>query len=190
VREGSVGAGTGTAAYGFKGGVGTSSRLVLCADKSFTLGAFVVTNMGKPSQLTIRGISVDKKLHEDAESPKLGGSIIMLLATDAPLSANQLRRVAARATHGLARTGTCTNNTSGDISLAFSTARRIPAFSEQPVLTLPQLSDNNIDVFFAAAADAVEESILNAMFKAETVVGRDGNILRALPLDKVKALLR
>ncbi len=113
----------------------------------------------------------------------------MVLATDAPLSASQLRRVAARATHGLARTGTCSNNTSGDICLAFSTTRRIAAFADEPVAMLPELADSNIDALFTAVADVIEESILNAMFMAQTIVGRDGNTLHALPLDKVKAML-
>ncbi|MBI4832936.1 MAG: P1 family peptidase [Candidatus Lindowbacteria bacterium] len=189
VTEGSVGAGTGTAAYGFKGGVGTSSRIVLCGDQGFTVGALVVTNMGKPEQLKIGGVPVGRKLIEQGIGPALGGSIIMVLATDAPLSVNQLRRVAARATHGLARTGSYSGNTSGDIVLAFSIARRIPLLPEQPVLAFSQLADNHIDSFFTAAADAIEESILNAMFMAETVVGRNGHTLHALPLDKVKALL-
>jgi D-aminopeptidase len=189
VAEGSVGAGTGTAAYGYKGGVGTSSRVVSVGARSFILGALVVTNMGKPDQLTICGVPVGRRLLEEPAEPKLGGSIIMVLATNAPLTANQLRRVAARATNGLARTGSCTGNTSGDIALAFSTARRIPAFPEDAVLTLPELADIYIDGFFVAAADAIEESILNAMFMAETVTGRDGNTLRALPLDSVKILI-
>ncbi|MBI5116121.1 P1 family peptidase [Candidatus Poribacteria bacterium] len=190
VTEGSVGAGTGTAAYGFKGGVGTSSRIVSCGEQRFTVGALVVTNMGKPDQLRICGKPVGKKLMEQGVDPALGGSIIMVLATNAPLSSNQLRRVAARATHGLARTGSYSGNTSGDIVLAFSTARRMPLLPEQPILTLPEVSDNHIDMFFTAAADAIEESILNAMFMAETLIGRDGNTLCALPLDKVKPLLK
>jgi D-aminopeptidase len=189
VNEGSVGAGAGTAAYGYKGGVGTSSRIVSVGDRSYMLGALVVTNMGRQEELTIYGVHVGKLLKDEEAKATLGGSIIMVLATDAPLSALQLRRVAARATNGLARTGTRTGNTSGDIVLAFSTSRRIPACPEEPVLSLPELSDMHIDGFFTAAAEAVEESILNAMFMAETVVGRDGNILRALPVEKVKLLL-
>ena len=191
VSEGAVGAGTGTAAYGYKGGVGTSSRVVTCDGQSFTLGALVVTNMGRRVELTICGVPVGKKLNEEqSEAPELGGSIIMVLATDAPMSQNQLRRVAVRATHGLARTGTFSADNSGDIALAFSTGRCIPAAPGQPVVTLPELAAPHIDAFFAATPDVVEESILNAMFMAETVVGRDGNRLRALPLDRVKALLQ
>ncbi|GAB4330042.1 MAG: P1 family peptidase [Candidatus Abyssubacteria bacterium] len=189
VNEGSVGAGTGTAAYGYKGGVGTASRLISIRDCAYTLGALVVTNMGQQDELTICGVHVGKLLHDEEAKSTLGGSIIMILATDAPLSALQLRRVAARATNGLARTGTRTGNTSGDIALAFSTARRIPALPEKPILSLPELSDMYIDAFFTAAAEAVEESILNAMFMAETVEGRDNNVLHALPLEKLKPLL-
>jgi D-aminopeptidase len=190
VEEGSVGAGLGTAAYGFKGGVGTSSRAIQFDNQRYVLGALVVTNMGRKNQLSIRGVPVGKML-EQAEPPQqVGGSIIFILATDAPLSANQLRRLAGRATHGLARTGASSNHTSGDIVIAFSTARRIPAVSDHAVLELPELADFNfIDSFFIAAADAIEESILNAMFMAETVVGRDGNTLHALPLERVRELL-
>lgn len=190
VAEGVVGAGTGTSAYGYKGGVGTSSRAIECDGKSFTLGALVVTNMGSRADLTIRGVPVGKILPEpeiDVKDP--GGSIIMVLATDAPLSGTQLRRVAARATHGLARTGSYSANSSGDIVLAFSTTRRIPMAPENPVIELPELAGTHINQFFAAAADVIEESILNAMFMAATTVGRDGNRLHALPLDDVKRLL-
>lgn len=190
VGEGAVGAGTGTSAYGYKGGVGTSSRVVSCDGESFTLGALVVTNMGARAELTICGVPVGKKLKEEkAALGDPGGSIIMIIATDAPLSATQLRRVAVRATHGLARTGSYSADNSGDIVLAFSTTRRIPSAPETVVLELPELAGTHINQFFAATADTVEESILNAMFMADTVIGRDGNRLRALPLDRVKAML-
>lgn len=191
VLEGAVGAGTGTSAYQFKGGAGTSSRIISCGERRFTLGALVVTNMGRREEFTICGAPVGKRLEqpEDIPSPTIGGSIIMILATDAPLSASQLRRVAGRATHGLARTGSPSGNTSGDIALAFSTARRIPAFPESPDLDLPEFADNHIDPFFTGAAEAIEEAILNAMFMAGTVTGRDGNTLHALPLEKVRNLI-
>ena len=190
VAEGVVGAGTGTSAYGYKGGVGTSSRALDCDGESFTLGTLVVTNMGGRADLTICGVPVGKKLKAaklDVKDP--GGSIIMVIATDAPLSETQLRRVAARATHGLARTGTYSADNSGDIVLAFSTTRRIPMAPGDAVFELRELANNHINSFFAASADAIEESILNAMFMAETTIGRDGNRLRALPLDKLKNLL-
>ena len=146
--------------------------------------------MGTRAELTICGVPVGKKLKADKSEVKdPGGSIIMVIATDAPLSDTQLRRVAARATHGLARTGSCSADGSGDIALAFSTERRIPAAPEKAVFERRELAGVHINSFFAAAADTIEESILNAMFMAETVVGRDGNRLRALPLDEVKALL-
>jgi D-aminopeptidase len=146
--------------------------------------------MGRKNQLLMKGTPVGKLLEEEEREQTVGGSIIFILATDAPLSANQLRRLAVRATHGLARTGASSNHTSGDIALAFSTARRIPALSEQPVSMLPELAEAGfIDPFFVAAADAVEESILNAMFMAESVTGRDGNTLHALPLEKIRKLI-
>ena len=187
VTEGCVGAGTGMAAYGYKGGVGTSSRIITCDEESFVLGALVITNMGKKGELVFRGVPIDKNNAADKEPP---GSLIMVLATDAPLSQNQLRRVAVRATHGLARTGTISADSSGDIVLAFSTTRRIPMASEHAVFQLFELAGNHIDAFFAAAADVIEESILNAICMAETMTGRDGNTLHALPLDKIKSMLR
>jgi D-aminopeptidase len=190
VAEGAVGTGTGTSAYGYKGGVGTSSRAIECDGAHFTLGALVVTNMGGRADLTVFGVPVGKKLKAEKAAVKdPGGSIIMVLATDAPLSETQLRRVAVRATHGLARTGSYSADNSGDIALAFSTTRRIPMAPESVVIELPELAGTHINKFFAAAADVVEESILNAMFMAETTVGRDGNRLRALPLDDMKRLL-
>jgi D-aminopeptidase len=190
VDEGCVGAGTGTSAYGYKGGVGTSSRVISCEDKTFTLGALVVTNMGRRVELTIRGVPVGKKLlDENSKMEEPPGSIIMVLATDAPLSGNQLRRVAVRATHGMARTGSISADNSGDIVLAFSTTRQIPLAPEQAVFQLSELAGTHMNAFFAAASDVIEESILNAMFMAETMIGRDGNQLRALPLDRVKELL-
>lgn len=190
VGEGAVGAGTGTSAYGYKGGVGAASRVISCEGLEFALGALVVTNMGGRVDLTIRGVRVGKKLKEEKSAMKdPGGSIIMVLSTDAPLSETQLRRVAARATHGLARTGSYSADNSGDIALAFSTTRRIPAAPGGAVFELQELANAHINSFFAAAADTIEESILNAMFMADTVVGRDGNRLRALPLEKVKGLL-
>lgn len=190
VAEGAVGGGTGTSAYGYKGGVGTSSRAIECEGESFTLGALVVTNMGGRADLTIKGVRVGKKLKDEKAVVKdPGGSIIMVIATDAPLSETQLRRVAARATHGLARTGSYSADNSGDIVLAFSTTRRIPIAPGSATFELRELANIHINSFFAAAADAIEESILNAMFMAETTIGRDGNRLRALPLDKVKYLL-
>ncbi len=191
VREGGVGAGTGTSAYGYKGGVGTSSRAISCEGQRFTLGALVVTNMGTRADLTIRGVRVGKKLKAEKSGVRdPGGSIIMIIATDAPLSETQLRRVAVRATHGLARTGTYSADNSGDIALAFSTSRRLPMAPDKAVFELPELAGVHINPFFEAAAAVIEESILNAMFMAETTIGRDGNRLRALPLDKVKDLLK
>ena len=191
VGEGAVGAGTGTSAYGYKGGVGTSSRMISCEGHDFTLGTLVVTNMGSRMDITIRGVRVGKKLKAEKSGVKdPGGSIIMIIATDAPLSETQLRRVAVRATHGLARTGAYSADNSGDIVLAFSTSRRIPAAPERAVFDQPELAGVHINPFFTAAADTIEESILNAMFMAETVVGRDGNRLRALPLDRVKDMLK
>ncbi len=190
VAEGAVGAGTGTSAFGYKGGVGASSRVIECEGRAFTLGALVVTNMGGRVDLTIRGVRVGVKLKEEKSAVKdPGGSIIMVLATDAPLSETQLRRIATRATHGLARTGAYSADNSGDIVLAFSTTRRISMAPGGAVFELDELANTHINSFFASTTDVIEESILNAMFMADTMIGRDGNRLRALPLDKVRSLL-
>ena len=153
VGEGCVGAGTGTSAYGYKGGVGTSSRIIACEGKSFMLGALVVTNMGRRVELTIGGVPVGKKLKEQkAAGQEPPGSIIMVLATDAPLSENQLRRIAVRATHGLARTGSISADNSGDIVLAFSTTRRIPIAPGGVVIQLDELAGTHMNAFFAAVS--------------------------------------
>jgi D-aminopeptidase len=190
VAEGAIGAGMGTSAYGYKGGVGTASRLIECDGQNFSMGALVVTNMGGRADLTIKGVHVGRKLKEEKQAVRdPGGSIIMVIATDAPLSETQLRRIALRATHGLARTGTYSADNSGDIVLAFSTTRRLPVAPAEPVFELREVANAHINSFFAASADVIEESILNAMFMAETIVGRDGNRLRALPLDRTKSIL-
>jgi D-aminopeptidase len=191
VAEGSVGAGTGTQAFGWKGGIGTSSRVVTVAGARYTIGVLVQTNFG--GRLTILGTPVaDPPKEAAALTSSVGdGSIMMIVATDAPLSDRNLGRLARRAIAGLARTGSVLENGSGDFVVAFSTSpdvRRTPE-RRSAVANVANLPNDLISPLFAATADATEEAIYNAMFKAITVTG-NGHTLRALPLETVIRRLR
>ncbi|MBL0385705.1 P1 family peptidase [Tumebacillus sp. ITR2] len=177
VEEGAVGAGRGMSCYGLKGGIGTASRIMEIGGQNYTLGALVLSNFGRQDDLQVGGRAVGREIREQMESAaeRERGSIIMILATDLPLSDRQLKRVAVRAGVGLARTGSYIGHGSGDVVLAFSTATRIPHESLEPILTLPYLQDHFLDPAFRAGAECVEEAILNSMVAAEPVTGRDGN---------------
>ncbi|KAI0390737.1 DmpA/ArgJ-like protein [Xylariaceae sp. FL0594] len=221
VREGSVGGGTGMICHYFKGGTGSSSRVVPGFDtkgepKDYTVGALVQANYGKKHHFRIAGVPVGRILaQEDAktaekdeekkrameklesEKERKDGSIIVILATDAPLHPTQLQRLAKRATVGLARVGGHGHNPSGDIFLAFSTGTSIPVqsismtrrdvdpFKPSP-FTTDLVDDASINGLFEAAAEATEEAIYNAVCMAETMVGHQGNKIEALPLERVK----
>lgn len=184
--QGSVGAGRGMSAFELKGGIGTASRRA----GNYTVGALVLANYGRLETLTLAGHPLGRKLTErkkrDDEPEK--GSIIMLLATNAPLDTRQLRRLALRAGAGLARTGSVFGHGSGDIALAFSTAYTIPLLPNQPMPALAMLHETRLDPLFYAAVDATEQAIIHALWHAEPVRGRDGHkrltlreILRRLP---------
>lgn len=174
VEEGSVGAGRGMSAFGFKGGIGTASR---CAG-GHTVGALVLANYGQTEQLVLAGRPLGalaaSRLNGDASEPDKG-SIILLMATDAPLDARQLRRLAARAGAGLARTGSVFGNGSGDIALAFSTAYTVPLETTRPMPALPMLHESLLDPLFVAVADSVEQAIVHALGCAAAVTGRSGH---------------
>jgi D-aminopeptidase len=173
VAQGAVGAGTGMVAFGFKGGIGSASRRAGGA----TVGALVLANFGERRNLRIDGVPVGRLLGEgDLARPRPAGSCIVVVATDAPLGSAQLSRVARRAGLGLARTGSTGHNGSGEIFLALSTARG----AEQPV---------DVDPLFEATVDATEEAVVNALWSAETTVGRDGRVAHALPHNAVLELL-
>lgn len=180
VEQGAVGAGRGMSCFGLKGGIGTSSRRV--AAGGYTLGALVLANFGKLAQLTVAGHPVGMRLAAAApgEAGPEKGSIILLVATDAPLDARQLRRLALRAGAGLARTGSVFGHGSGDIALAFSTAYTVPHLVERPMPALAMLHDGLLDDLFQAAADSCEQAILNALWHARPVTGRDGHRREAL----------
>ncbi len=175
--EGAVGAGTGMCCLGFKGGIGSASRVVCVGDNEYVVGALVLANFGGRGRLMIDGRQVGREIAErDNAADK--GSIIMIIATNAPLSERQLGRVARRAGVGLSRTGSYMGNGSGDVAIAFSTANRVPHASEQPVLHFDALSDQYIDPVFDMTAEAVEEAIASALWHADTTTGKNGATVR------------
>jgi len=199
VEEGSVGAGAGTIAFGWKGGIGTSSRHLPQAEGGFMVGVLVQSNFG--GHLTMAGVPVWKELQppqgvsRNANPPELAaprnpadGSCMMIVATDAPLDARQLRRLAARAILGMARTGSTGSNSSGDFVIAFSTSNRTH-FGQPAVPPISLLGDDQLSPLFEAAADATEEAIDNSLLKARTVRGRDGHVAEAIPIARLRELL-
>ncbi len=198
VEEGTVGAGTGMSAFGYKGGIGTSSRMTPEMLGGWTVGVLVLANFGSKRSLLIDGVQVGRDLAED-DSFADKGSIMMIVATDAPLIDRQLGRLARRAILGLARTGSNGGHGSGDVVLAFSTATSVrrPYAATGWTLPLdivaedgPDGSSEAIDALFQATAEATEESILNAIFRATTVVGRDDHRREAIPIERVVEILR
>jgi len=195
VEEGSVGAGTGTRAFGFKGGIGTSSRRTGVAADAYTVGVLVQSNFG--GSLTINGAPVGRELQlrdiaaggPPRPEPSADGSIMMVVATDAPLSDRNLRRLALRAVTGLARTGTAMSNGSGDYVIAFSTAESVRrgAGSEPP--SVPEVSNNGMSGLFRAVAEATEEAVVNSLFKATDVTSANGSA-EALPIEATLEILR
>lgn len=190
VAEGNVGAGTGTSCFQFKGGIGTASRRVLAG--RFTVGALVQTNYGGRAEMTLYGAPVGLQLLEDYLPQPGPGSIIMIIATDAPLDARQLSRLAQRGAYALGRTGTAGHDGSGDFAIAFSTANRWQHDPADAVETVTRISESGavMDELFRAAVEALEEAIWNSMIAAETMTGRDGNTLHALPHEELLKGLR
>ena len=195
VDEGNVGGGTGMICHEFKGGIGTSSRLVETRSGNFTLGALVQTNYGDRGQLRVDGVPVGREIGTDQvpspwQAPPQSSSIVVVIATDAPLLGDQCKRLAQRATSGLARVGGVGQNTSGDLFLAFATGHHIPAAADGPIPLSVMIPHNHLNPFFEATADAVEESILNALAAAETMTGCQGHIAYALPLDELQRVMK
>ena len=195
VLEGAVGAGTGTTCFDYKGGIGTASRRLPDARGGYTVGVLVQTNFG--GVLTIRGVPFDRKdagvgAAAAGPNPSGDGSCMIVVATDAPLDARNLERLAKRALLGIARTGGYFSNGSGDYAVAFSTAAsvRVPHRSTERTRTTTVLRDDAVSPLFQAAAEACEEAILNSLFKAVRTEGKDGHVAEALPLDKVRDLLK
>lgn len=188
IEEGSVGGGTGMICYEFKGGTGTASRVLDQKEGGYTIGALVQANCGRRPQLTIAGVPVGKEI-PGSVYPKENGSIIIVIATDAPLLPDQLKRLARRASLGLARTGSVSGNGSGDLFLAFSTANPGAANPEQPVESVQTVPNDRLDPVFTATVEAVEEAIVNALVDNHTVTGVDDHRVEALPHDRLRQLL-
>jgi len=180
--RGAVGAGRGMSMFGVKGGIGSASRIAATRGERFTVGVLVLANFGRAPNLVLDGKRIGPRLAEALEravAPPESGSIIMVLATDAPLDARQLRRLAMRAGAGLARTGSYFGHGSGDVALAFSTAYRVPHDAASPMPALAMLHDARLDPLFEAAAEATEQAIVDALFCAATVRGFRGHERRA-----------
>jgi len=194
VEEGAVGAGTGTICFGFKGGIGTASRKLPQSRGGYTVGVLVQTNHGGVFQ--IKGLAVGVRLGRYPMKKEIEreseGSCMIVVATDAPLDSRNLKRLAKRALLGIARTGGYYSNASGDYAIAFSTAEgmRIPHRPQSRTIKTETLRNSQMSPLFLAAAEASEEAILNSMFKAHTMTGKDGHKIEALPLDKVKEIMK
>lgn len=182
-EEGAVGAGTGMSCYGLKGGIGTASRIVNIDNKKFTVGMLVLSNFGRGKDLNIDGIKAGHKIDEinkakDNEEDK--GSIIMIIATDIPMTARQLKRISKRAVIGLGRTGSYMGHGSGDVVISFSTANRIKHYNEEVTQNINIFNENKISSVFRAVVEVTEEAVLNSMICAETTKGRDSHIRYSL----------
>jgi D-aminopeptidase len=196
IEEGSVGGGTGMICYEFKGGNGTASRTVEISTgskgsekRSFTIGVFVQANCGRRPQLTIAGVPVGREIPGSVYKEETG-SIIIVVATDAPLLPNQLKRLARRASLGLARTGSVSGNGSGDLFLAFSTANPQVADPNRLTHTVETIPNDLLDPIFSGVVQATEEAIVNALVDNHDMVGRDNHRVPALPHDRVRELLK
>jgi D-aminopeptidase len=213
VSEGAVGAGTGMVAYGFKGGIGTASRKLADEDGGYTVGVLVNANHGRRPELVVAGVPVGRLYDETREKggkrqsvlpgaaaaearaeeesrPSAEGSIIVIIATDAPVDARQLGRLAKRAALGLARTGSTARHGSGDFMLAFSTGNTILHEQKERTYTMTHLADRHLNPLLTATVEATEEAILNALTMATTTVGRDNHRVEAISLARLRELLR
>ncbi len=210
VQEGSIGAGTGMVSYQFKGGIGTASRILPTERGGYRVGVLVNANHGRRHEFTMAGVPVGRlytneektlakeevttalSLHPKPFRPQKrqdSGSIIIIVATDAPLDARQLVRLSRRATIGLARTGSISHHGSGDFVLAFSTGNSIPHYPKDPTFVMTHLADTHLNSLFQATVEATEEAILNALLQATTVTGRDGRRFEAISIKELRSIL-
>lgn len=190
VAEGCVGGGTGMICHGFKGGIGTASRVAPCRSGAYMVGALVQANYGERGLLRVDGVPVGREIGPDVTplpwgEPKQGGSIIVIVATDAPLLPTQCARLARRATIGLARVGGTGHNGSGDLFLAFATGNHLSVNERESLGSIAFMPNGHMNPLFEATAEAVEEAILNALTAAETTTGIGGHTAHALPLDEL-----
>lgn len=182
-KEGAVGAGTGMLCYSMKGGIGSASRIMEMKHGKYTMGVLVLTNFGILKDLRINGKAVGQELADAMDQSykdKDEGSIMIIVATDLPVSERQLNRIIKRSVTGLSRTGSIITTGSGEVVIGFSTATRIPHEKPEHCLSLPMIHEEDIDLAFRAVGEATEEAILNSLVTAESVVGRDGNVRPAL----------
>jgi D-aminopeptidase len=194
VEQGSVGAGRGTSAYGLKGGIGTASRLISQPGFRATVGVLVLSNLGRLEELLIAGRAVGRVLADERAADKAardGGSIMVVVATDAPVDSRQLGRLLRRVQNGIARTGSFTSHGSGEVAIGFTTATRIRHFPREPTISLAMLREDGplFDQLFTAVTEATEEAILNSLFHAEPVSGRSGARRDAFPIERLHELL-
>lgn len=196
VAEGHVGAGAGMVCYGWKGGIGTSSRVIPERSGGYTVGVLSLANFGAARHLRIGGALIGESIAPpsgtDDTWPPGAGSCITVIATDAPASDRQLERLARRVQTGLARTGTIAEHFSGEYALAFSTAARIPHWSDEKTRSVEWLVEDSavMDALFQAVVEATEESVINALFTADTVTGQNGRVRYGLPVDAVRRLIQ
>lgn len=183
MAQGNVGAGTGMSGFGWKGGVGTASRIVSVLDRDCAVGTLVITNTGSPADLRVDGVPVGRWLQPSSEQQSPAGSIMIVIATDAAFDVRQLGRLARRASFGLARMGAIASHGSGDFVIAFSTAslQELPHWQQH-------FRESDITLFFRAAVEAVEEAILDSLLCAETMEGRDGHVRYAIPTGEMAEL--
>lgn len=187
-EQGAVGAGRGMCAFGLKGGIGSSSRMVSVSDEMYTLGVLVLANFGVLKTLKLGGRAIGEEIQNLIEAETVSkaipeeerGSIIIIIGTDLPLSDRQLKRISKRVPAGMAKTGSHFGNGSGDIVLAFSTANRVRHYPEQAVVTVNQMNEAYIDRVFEAVIQATEESIYQALISAETTMGRNERVVKSL----------
>ncbi|MCM1991218.1 P1 family peptidase [Oceanirhabdus seepicola] len=181
-EEGAVGAGTGMWCYGFKGGIGSSSRIVELDGREYTVGTLVLSNFGIKKNFVLNGIKAGQIISDEEAAiiEEEKGSIIMIIATDIPLSYRQLKRVIKRSSVALARTGSFSGNGSGEVAIGFTTSNRINHYEERDIVDMKIINENMIDKVFLGVADACEEAILNSMICADTTCGRDGHTLKSL----------
>ncbi len=195
ILEGGIGGGTGMICHGFKGGIGTSSRKINVNNNDYTIGVLVQANYGSRNQLTIAGVSIGKEIQDIKPKITYGektdglGSIIVVIATDAPFLPNQLKRISRRVPIGISRVGGYGSNGSGDIFIAFSTANKKP-FNRKNKNSITFLPNDLMNPFFLATVQATEEAILNALISAETMVGINNNTVYELPHDRVRRILK
>ncbi|MEX1046544.1 MAG: P1 family peptidase [Actinomycetota bacterium] len=197
VEEGCVGAGTGMQCFDFKGGIGTASRILPSDAGGYVVGALVLTNFGSRPDLLIAGVPVGREITDLMPSAHSEGSAIAIAATNAPMLPHQLNRLALRAGFGLVRSGSIAENWSGELLLAFSTAQTVPLEVKAPRTSVEALPDGvgNMqskvyNALFGAAVESVEEAVANALLLSETMEGRDGNVLHALPVERTLEILR